>query len=322
MSTGKVKLLEKDRKTFERFCKFTKVEDVDLIFDSAAAKEVPIDFDELVANAKLLQSSSKALSVLEEFALLVFDGEPVGSLDINNLRDRWIRRQESSGSSGEIEIAVHEKIRQQAILIEELESQLKNNSRIIVNYQDRSSQTDALTTKSIKPAYSQTDKVEILKSPVISATNFNDLERQIKDLESKLKRSESEATALRDSKSVVESRLHALEREKNRFSFLERLAERQAERDAEVSVLKSEIEELKTSRPPSPVPQPSNDNRDELKRNIFVKFASYAISNDYDKMKSLIPVATELFQLTNQDVEALSRACTTDTTWLSSYLRI
>ena len=319
MSTNKLKVLQKDRKTFQRFCKFAKVEDVDLVFDSAAAKEAPVDFDELVANATAISESAKTRSTLEDFASLVFEGEALGpNLDINHLRGRWINRQESIVDQ-DVDLAVHEKIRQQGLVIEELESQLKNNSQISVQHTNQDSQTSEVFNTT-RAAYSQTDPIQ----PVIIKEPSLELEKQLAHFEATVRQRDSELRELRNEKATIESKLLAAEKERNKFSFVEHLAQRQAERDAEVTYLKAEIEELRTSRPPSPVAAPmiATDGRDELKRNIFVKFAAYAISNEYDKMKSLIPVATELFHLRRSDVEELSRACTTDTTWLSSYLRI
>jgi hypothetical protein len=334
-NNNKLKVLQRDRKTFQRFCKFATVEDVDLIFDSAAAKEVPVDIEELIANAKNIGETAKTRECLQEFVSLVFDGEDVGDLEIRALREKWIKRQESvagimMSEDGALDLsAVHNQIREQAMMIEELETQLKDRSRIIVSVEDKYCQTDerVLNTGSMpnkKSTFAQTETLIIEEKKTEPTVDVKALETQVSKLGTKLKSAESELRAVRDAKSVVESKLAAAEKEKNKFSFVEELALKQVGRDAEVAVLQQELEELRTSRPPSPVTQPRDDS--ELKRNIFVKFVTYAVSNDYDKLKALIPVATELFQLTRQDVEQIGSACTTDSSvfsnWVSSYLRI
>jgi hypothetical protein len=338
-SSSKLKVLQRDRKTFQKFCKFANIQDSDLLFDSAAAKEVPIDYHELLENAKNIQETSQARECLSEFASLVLEEELPVPLDMRFLREKWmqmqdVRNRDANSVDASLAIsAVHEQIHQQALMIEDLENQLKERSRLIIDVENKGTQTEDVKI-SKKIAYVQTDltqqqaDVPAGSGPSYVSEEKRLLEERMQELQLKLKVAESDLRAMKDSKSVLESKIAALEKEKNRFSFVEDLARRQAERDAQVCLLQAEIEELRTSRPPSPALQspPFSQDDSELKRNIFVKFVSYAIANDYDKMKSLIPVTTELFQLRRQDVEELGRACASDTgifnQWLSLYLRI
>ena len=318
-SDARLKLLAKDRKTFLRFCKFAHVQDADLLFESASAKEVPIDFEELMGNARHLAEANKAVEDLCEFSALVFDDSFIDRVDIKSLRDRWMSRNDESAERSVLTLmTVQDQIRQQAVLIQELEHQLRERNR--KGDSDACIQT---SDKQFKVAHAQTDSI---KAEVV--------EDRSKEFEIKTKRLEVEVIArderiinlmaeirsLKDQKSVVESKLASLEKERNKFNFVEALALKQAERDAEVARLREEILALKSAQT-SPVPAPVVESSD-LRKNIFVKFVSYAIMNDYDKMKSLIPIATELLHLTREDVEELSKACTTDGTWISSFLKI
>ena len=318
-SDARLKLLGKDRKTFLRFCKFAHVQDADLLFESASAKEVPIDLEELIGNSRQLAEANKAVEDLREFSALVFDDSSIDRLDIKSLRERWMSRKDESGERSVLTLmTVQDQIRQQAVLIQELEQQLRERSR--KGDLDACTQTN---DKKFKGAHAQTNPVETQ----IAEDRSHEFENKAKQLEAEVIAKDekiismlSEIRSLKDQKSVVESKLASLEKERNKFNFVETLALKQAERDAEVARLHDEIHSLKSAQT-SPVPAPVVESSD-LRKNIFVKFVSYAIMNDYDKMKSLIPIATELFHLTRDDVEELSKACTTDGTWISSFLKI
>ena len=59
-SDAKIKLLTKDRKTFLKFCMYANVEDCQLAFEAAAAKDVAVDLDELIANSRHIGDTVKA----------------------------------------------------------------------------------------------------------------------------------------------------------------------------------------------------------------------------------------------------------------------
>lgn len=320
---ARLKLLMKDRKTFLRFCKFVNVQDADLIFEAAAAKDVPIELEDILANGKHIQEAVRGLEDFREFASLVFEDTSIANLDIKSLRSRWMNRQDSSESS-ERSVAtlltVQEQIRQQAIRIQELENELgdKRNVQLV----DSSCQTTDPKPSARKSVLVQTDRENTSPPAVVPEEALQSLRNDLLARDEKIRGLVAELQSIKDAKSVIESKFAALERERNKFNFVEELASKQAERDLEVATLRAEITELKSAIP-SPSPSSTLDQHDkDLRKNIFVKFASYAILNDYEKMKSLIPVATELFQLTRDDVEELSKACSTDSNWLSSFLRI
>lgn len=323
---ARLKLLMKDRKTFLRFCKFVNVLDADLIFESAAAKDVPIEIEDILANGKHIEKAVRGLEDYREFACLVFEDPSITTLDIKSLRNRWMNRQdsrESSERSVATLLTVQEQIRQQAIRIQELEGELGEKRNVQLN--DSASQTTDPKLASRKSAHVQTDRgnattPEIAQS--VPDAGLQSLRHDLSVRDEKIKGLTAELQNIKDAKSVVESKLAAIDRERNKFHFVEELASKQAERDLEVAKLRAEITELKSTLP-SPSPSSTLDEHDkDLRKNIFVKFATYAILNDYEKMKSLIPVATELFQLTRDDVQELSKACTSDSNWLSSFLRI
>ena len=332
------KILLKDRKVFLRFCKYLGITDCDLIFESAAAKESPIDFDELMLGASRVVRATKIDSVFREFVEMTL-GESFSSdqieFDMNFLRRKWTEKQElinkESSSNLVVSNAVHDRIKHQAERIEELENLLSLSSTSEKKRISHSVASFTELTYSSKDSFSQT---AALQDDQIHALND-----QVKDLTHKLIESQRESDEIYKSKqSIIESleadiralrrectqvgdRLAHLEGEKNKYNFVEELASKQADRDATIACLTAEIQELRIQKAEC---YDGSPERRIFATNIFIKFVSYAILNDFNKMKSLVPVARDLFHLSDADAEELSALCEDESSgglesWIPSF---
>ena len=303
LSLGRQKILQKDRKNFHRFCKFLAIADADLVFESAAAKEVPVDIEELQAAALPLRD---AATTIREFSELVL-GHPV--TELSALRTLWLQRSDSERTedTSQISMVVHDQLKTQAERIERLEAELRNANRIAA-CAEKGTQTER--PKHGTSVTTQTEHIELCVGHVDEAV-VKQLETAIGENEKKyiyeLKISDEKTQKLLQENLRLQSAIHALETERDKYGFIEDIALRQAERDAEISRLRHELAETRAHKGFSTA---DVDERKILLKNIFIKFVGYAMLDDLDKMHSMIPIARELFELTDGDVDELQSICT------------
>jgi len=321
------KIWLKDRKAFLKFCKCIGITDCELIFESANAKDAPIDLDELLLGAAHVIDARKTETSFQEFVELTL-GEPVpGRLNIHTLRQKWVAKQEEkSGESASnlVLSTIHEKIKKQAERIEELENDILKFS----NNSSKEAKSTSTETESAerRAASSQTGEVKDQSEKIADLTNKlvesqSQMREMDKERQSTIEYLETELSAMRKRCVEAEDRLSILESERNKFNFVEALAAKQAERDATIALLNAEIHALKNN---NDTKSDDSNERRVLSSHIFIKFVAYAILNDFTKMRALIPIARELFQFSEADADELFQLCnnespTTINSWLPSF---
>ena len=312
LALGRQKILLKDRKNFQRFCKFLGLQDVDLAFESAAAKEQAVDIEELQSAATPLRDS---VSTIREFSELVL-GHSV--TEISALRTLWLRRSDSDrvDDSLSINMVVHDQIRLQAERIEKLENELRR-IKVAVHREESSCQTETRKAGTTLPT--QTDKIDTcvghVSESVVKALELDSKKTKEKYMH-ELELVQRDEKKLRDENLQLQSAVHALENERDKYGFIEDIASRQAERDSEISRLRHELSEVRLQKG---FASEDLEERKILLKNIFIKFVGYAMLDDLDKMKSLVPIAREVFDLTDRDVEELESICQ-GTSFLNSFV--
>lgn len=322
--TARQKLLLKDRRVFLKFCKLVGVKDTELIFESAMAKEIPIELDEL-AQPQVIDIKMTA-EHFREFAEMVL-GEDAkvspqdGRLDMRLLRQAWTAKCEASNESGSgdaISFTVHEQLRVQAERIEQLECLLEKSTSIpsvidrcemvcvAVGTARASTRDFGCESRNIEDGVvtGLRSEVEALQK-LIAESETAKLRRET-EWESRVSNLSKELRFCREDSSQFKARVSQFEAERNSYVFVEELALKQAERDAEVRRLKEELASLNQTKQAKGEKTPE---KTQMTNHIFLKLLAYAISGEFDKMKALIPIARELFDLTGEDTAELERLC-------------
>lgn len=307
------KIWLKDRKNFLKLCKLIGITDCELVFEAAAAKDAPIDLDELLQGASHVVEAKRTLTDFHEYVEMTL-GETLNDLDIKTLKHKWLSQQSESSAPLTVNVlhTVHEQIQKQAQRIEELELQTSlHESRECASVstcmeqclqKDVSSQTDNDTENGVK------EQLEILNQKLKESQREASEIAAIK--QSKIDSLEAELRHCRKQCTDAEDRLATLQNERNKYNFVEELASKQAERDATIASLTFQIEDLKKQKG---ISAEELDSRRIFATSIFLKFVAYAMLNDFDKMKSLVPVTKELFHLSDTDAYQLSELCSTET---------
>ena len=322
--TARQKLLLKDRRVFLKFCKLVGVKDTELIFESAMAKEIPIELDEL-AQPQVIDIKMTA-DHFREFTEMVLGQDAKVStqdcrIDMRLLRQAWTAKCEASNESGSrdaISFTVHEQLRVQAERIEHLESVLEKSSSIPslidrgemisvavgtarASTRDFGCESRNIEDGQVTDLRSQTEalKKSIAESETAKLRRESEWESRISSLRKELQ-------VGREESSHFKARVSQLEAERNRYVFVEEMALKQAERDAEVRRLKDELASLKQMKQAK---VETTTEKTQMTSHIFLKLLAYAISGEFDKMKALIPIARELFDLTGEDTAELERLC-------------
>jgi hypothetical protein len=306
---ARIKLLMKDRRAFLKFCRLVKVKDPELIFEAAMAKEIPIEVDE-IAQPQVVEAI-RAREEFGDFIQLVL-GIEVDRIDMRQLKSLWMSRREGFDSKVEdatpLGFTVHEQLREQTERIELLESEIEKLKQIepIVIIPPETKNVSTLTetvavfsngTQTI-PFAAPEPSIVPPAIPAISDEEITELKKRVRELDR------------------VIARNAQLEAERNRYLFIEEMASKQADRDIEIRQLRSEIDRLENKS--------SWSSSQEMINHVFIKMLSYSIANDYDKMKSLIPITRQLFNLSAEDVGELEKLCagSAGDSWFSNFPKV
>ena len=314
--TSRQKTLMKDRRVFQRFCRSLGVADCELLFESSLAQESPIDLDELLRCAKGVTELKQISEDFREFASLVLGEVGDGVLDIKQLRKRWMERDSTGDATdGLVSLTAHEELRRQAERIAELEAELEgvrtatavSTSDVFVN-----TVSPVVMDASVGCPNPRTDELAPLRDQLEAKS------AEINICLDRIHSGEKERKLLLETVSRLESQVLHLEGEKNKYSFVEEIAGRQAERDLETANLRAEIQRLRRQVGLAD----DGSERKIFSNDVLVKFISYAIVSDFEKMRTLIPVLCELFQLSDADAAEIDRLCTaTPAAWLPTFLQ-
>ena len=307
-SSLRTKLLTKDRKIFLQFCQFLRMPDCALHFESALAMEVPLDLDELKRSASHLAKSGETGEILFDFVSLVLGHDVALETreDPGLLRKRWLERSTNANDVSAVPFSVFDaQIRSQQARITALEVEL---AKVGVGT-DVGVQT--LMPVLVHAGVEAGDFSQLLRQPVAdalekaAATHAQELLEISISASAKsdtIKLLKSEADTRKAEVATLKAKVQSLQSEMGKFAFVEEIAAKQAQRDAEIASLRRQLAEDRR-------PALNTHEHCEFLKNILIRFMSYAVVGDYEKMATLIPVLKELLVLSNTEAAELLSVC-------------